>query len=206
MCPLFLQFWACSCCGGRRETPRAGAQQLRSTAPAAAAEETKEWLRWLREVQIGAPGAGGCSWGQEPLEAPLQAVPQLLQLSLGGWGASVDPTFRAVLGVGLGAGPCQCPAPWYHLPSWGGQQCGGHTQEAVIGFKAEPFGATNQFLQGLCWAVSQMPIWAATSCVSSCRHRPGTKLGPVLAIPKARGQRSRTDPAPTQPQRRTEQH
>lgn len=104
----------------------------------------------------------------------------------------------------MGAGPCQHPAPWYHLPSWGGQQRGGHTQEAVIGFKVEPFGATNQFLQGLCWAVGPMPSWAATSCVSSCRHRPGTKLGPVLAVPKARGQRSRTDPAPTQPQRRTE--
>lgn len=50
---------------------------------------------------MGAPGAGGCSWGQEPLEAPLQAVPQLLQLSLGGWGGAVDPTLRAVLGGGV---------------------------------------------------------------------------------------------------------
>lgn len=151
---------------------------------------------------MGAPGAGGCGWGQEPLEAPLQAVPQLLQLILGGPGGD---QWTPASGLCWGWGWVQ--GPGITSPAGGGQQCGGHTQEAVLSFKVEPFGATTQFLQGLCWAVGQMPSWTATSCVqlqapawdqvgASARH----PQGPGAAL------QDRSCPCYTQPQRRTEQH
>lgn len=163
MCPLYLQFWPCPCCGGRKETPRAGAQQLRSTA---GAEETKGWLRWLRAVQMGAPGAGGCGWGQQPLEAPLQAVPQLLQLILGGPGG--DPSIRAVLGVGMGAGP------WYHLPSWGGAAVWGTHTGGGAKFQSGAFWGYNSIFTGFmlgCGSNAQL------ACHQLCPVA-GTGLGP----------------------------
>lgn len=154
-------------------------------------------------------GAGGCGRGQEPLEAPLQAVPQLLQLSGGG---PVDPQHQGCPGVGvravgMGAGPLQRPDPWPPPPQLEGQQGGGHT-EAVPGFEVEPFGAKSQFLQGLCCAVGQMPSWTATTSVQ-LQALAWDQVGAGAHYPHPYGlgtaRQDRSCPCYTRPQRRTEQ-